>query len=86
MKRAKMMLSALAIVGVLSGAFAFKAQSFSTKVIFTGAYDGVHSTGACTTRVTGKTITNLAGATVYASTQSLNSGCASTFTTIANPD
>jgi hypothetical protein len=85
MKKAKMMLSALAIVGVLGGAFAFKAQSFSTKVIFTGAYDGIHATGACQNRVTGKTITN-SGATVYASTTSLASGCPSTFTTVANPD
>ena len=36
MKKAKLMLSAIAIVGVLGGAFAFKTNKFLTHYIYTG--------------------------------------------------
>jgi len=77
MKKAKLMLSALAICAVLASAFAFKANTFSTHFIYTGALNG----GVCTTQAPGRAISN-GTAAVAASTQSLASGCPNAFTTV----
>lgn len=79
MKKAKLMLSALAILAVVSTAFAFKANRFTTHLVYTGAYDGTNSTGSCTTTDFGTAISNGTPA-VYASTVSTSSGCPYVYT------
>jgi hypothetical protein len=78
MKKAKFMLTAIAVFGLIGGAFAFKAATLRT--LFVGTFNG-QPTGACTTEVTAKNFVASGITTVYASTTSLTAGCPSTFTT-----
>jgi hypothetical protein len=75
MKKARLMLSALAICAVLASAFAFTAEKFNVHFIYTGAKDG----GACTIKTNGAAISN-GTANIAASTTSLASGCPNVFT------
>jgi hypothetical protein len=76
MKKARLMLSALGIAAVLSSAFAFTANKFSSHFIYTGALNS----GKCQTQLNGAAISN-GTASVAASTTSLASGCPNAFTT-----
>ena len=75
MKKAKIMLSALSIMGVLAVAFAFKTAKFETHFIYTGT----KGTGSCTILKEGAAISN-GTAAVAASTASVSSGCPDVFT------
>jgi hypothetical protein len=75
MKKAKLMLSAIAVVTVVSSAFAFKARTFDNHVIFTGAL----GKGVCQTRTTAAEIAT-GTANVAASTTSLATTCPDAFT------
>ena len=48
MKKAKIMLTSLAVLAVVGGALAFKAKTFGHQVLFTGDING----GTCLTRAT----------------------------------
>ena len=79
MKKAKLMLSALAILAVVGTAFAFKANRFAVHYVYTGAYVSGNATGACQTAANGTGISN-GTAAVYASTASAASGCPYVYT------
>ena len=65
MKKAKIMLAAVAVLGIVGGTLAFKANKFSTQGLYTGAL----GTTVCTYEL-GITITpNLPGATVVYTTE-----------------
>jgi hypothetical protein len=78
MKKAKIMLSALAVLAVLGTAVAFKAHTYRNFVLFTG-------TGAtdCTNQVQG-IATTTTGTQVYASTTSTTAGCVQLYTIAVN--
>jgi len=78
MKKAKLMLSAIAIVGVLGTAFALNAHKYDNKFVYTGV-TGTAST-ACQTQISPFTIGTSGTPNVYASTSSLSSGCPLTVT------
>jgi hypothetical protein len=80
MKKAKLMLSAMALFAVLATAFAFKAQDFSVNKVYTGAIDQPNGATACQTEVQGRKVTTTGTTQVRASTVSLNTGCPITFT------
>ena len=76
MNKAKVMLSALGICAILATSFAFTAQKFGTKSVFTGV-----NPNDCTHEVTSRIITtNTVNGLVYASTNSITSGCTQTYT------
>ena len=77
MKKAKLMLSALAICAVLASAFAFKAGKFANHFIYTGPISGGTS---CSVKTDGAAISN-GTANVRASTTSLSADCPQVFTT-----
>lgn len=80
MKKARVMLSAVAVFAVLATAFAFKAKSFETHVLYTGVKGG----GVCTFKIEAATITTTVPAgieKVAASTTSKTSLCLDEFTT-----
>lgn len=79
MKRAKLMLATIAIVGVFGATFAFNTHRFTCKYIYTGAFTaGNH---ICTTEVDGRAISNSCGApAVYASVLSNITNCPPVFT------
>jgi len=79
MKRAKLMLSALAIFAVLGSAFAVDAKHFTLHFIYTGAITQPGSATACDERVNGAAISN-GTANVRASTASLTISCPQVFT------
>ena len=83
MKKAKVMLSALAILAVVSTAFAFKANRYTTHFIYTGALNGTLTIGSCTTEADGRAISN-GTPTVYASLSSNSTTCPAVFTTGIN--
>ena len=56
MKNVKMMLAAIALVAVLGGTYAFKAQKYSLQKIYTQRDPG---TGKCTVALTSSTITTV---------------------------
>lgn len=75
MKKAKLMFMILSIGAVLSIAFAFKVQNFSSHLIYTGK---LHS-GSCTTKLKGAAI--MGGSPVVAgSTKAVTKGCPDVFT------
>jgi len=80
MKKAKLMLSAIAIFAVVGTAFAFKAKNFQHNFVFTGT-----SATDCTHEADGTKLTDNTGVAVFASISSTTSGCPSTFTT-TTPD
>lgn len=82
MKKAKMMLSAIAIVGVVSATFAFKSNKYIVHSIFTGPLTG---STFCTVPVQGEAISN-GTPTVRASLTSLSSNCPQVFTTLVDND
>lgn len=61
MKRAKMLLAAIAVFAVVGGAYAFKAREFHSIFVPTVA------NGACTFEITGRTTLPTTGATVLRS-------------------
>jgi len=78
MKKAKLMLSAIAVVGVLGTAFALNAHKYDTNYIYTGV-TGSAST-ACTVKISPFAIATSGTPNVYASTTSLAGGCPFTVT------
>src|SRR2546426_806939 len=78
MKKAKLMLTAIAVFAVLATTFAFKSACFLNHFIYTGTI----ASGVCTQKVSGAAITNPApGDTkVAAYVASLTSGCPDLFT------
>lgn len=80
MKKAKLMLSTMALFAVLATAFAFKAKTFSGHVVYTGAVNQTGGATACKSEVEGRTFTN-SGTQIRASIVSLDSNCPLTFTT-----
>jgi len=79
MKKAKLMLSAIAIIGILGTAFALNTHKYDTRYIYTGV-TGTSST-ACQTQVSPVNIsTSCFPPNVYASTSSLSSNCPLTCT------
>lgn len=83
MKKAKLMLSSMAVLAVLATAFAFKAESFSKHVVYTGAVNQEGGATACTEEVLGRTFTT-SGTQIRASIASTTVGCPVTFTTTIN--
>jgi hypothetical protein len=81
MKKAKLMLSAIAIFAVVGTAFAFKANRFATHFIYTGALGG----GVCTAKLEGAAISN-GTANRAASLVSKTTGCADQFTVATSND
>jgi hypothetical protein len=79
MKKARLMLSALGICAVLATTFAFTAQKFSLNKVYTG-----NSSTDCTHEVQGRAITTTPGTLVFASTQSISSGCTQTYTKVVD--
>ena len=79
MKKAKVMLSALAVLAVVGTAFAFKANRYGNHFVYTGALNGTLTIGSCTTERDGTAISN-GTATVYASTVSNSTTCPAVFT------
>ena len=80
MKRAKLMLSALAIFAVLGSAFAVDAKHFSLHFLYVGDLNQPGGASICTTKVDGAGISN-GTANVRASLASVTtSGCPQVFT------
>jgi hypothetical protein len=71
MKKAKLMLSAIGVLAILSTTFAFKRDSFINHFIYTGPINGGT---ACQTKTNGAAIWS-GTPNVRASTVSLASGC-----------
>lgn len=80
MKKAKLMLSAIAIFAVLGTAFAFNAKKYDSHILFV---QGTGAAGTCTVSASGLTIGGTA-AQVYASTQSLSTNCPLNNTEVIN--
>ena len=82
MKKAKLMLSTMALFAILATAFAFKANDFSNHVVFTGSTDtNVNPNGACTSRTEARDLTtNTANGQILASVASKSTGCPITYT------
>jgi len=78
MKKARLMLSALGICAVLATAFAFTAQSFNNKILYTGT-----SSTTCTHLLRNRIITTVTvNPLVFASIVPITYGCTQTYTTI----
>ena len=75
MNKAKVMLSALGICAVLATTFAFTAQKFTNKIIYTGT-----SSTNCTVPVNGRVVTDSGTELIFASTAVNTLNCPQTFT------
>ena len=79
MKRAKLMLSALAIFAVLGTTFAFRANTYSAHYLFTGAITQEGGATGCTTQANGTALSN-GTANIRASLSSLTTNCPQVYT------
>lgn len=79
MKRVKMMLTGVAVLAVVGGALAFKAQNFSQRFIYTTP----DASGFCTIKLTSARITNVDPLTpkIFAATTN-NVVCQETWTQV----
>jgi hypothetical protein len=84
MKKAKIMLSAIAVVGILGTAFALNAHKYQNNFVYTGV-TGTSST-ACQTQLLDNAIGTSGTPNIYASTASLSSGCPLTVVTTVTGD
>jgi hypothetical protein len=81
MKKAKVMLSALGICAILATTFAFTAQKFNNKIVFTGS-----SATDCTHVLENRVITTTGSALIYASTDQNTTNCQQTYTVVPAND
>jgi hypothetical protein len=81
MKKARLMLSILCVLAVLSTAFAFTANKYANHFIYTGAIVQPNNATSCLTKVNGAAITGGCTPSVRASTVPLSSGCPAECTT-----
>ena len=77
MKKARLLLTAITVLAVVGGAFAFKAHKFTSDKIFTPDANGI-----CNVQVNGKTITNVGVVKVSATDVALTTTCDLTYTKV----